>query len=105
MDLSDIDIRRVHLTYRLGSGLSGGSVLFVPAKHYDFTDPKLSLSVNGDEVTITSEAYARSVEVYSQDGYVRFDDNYFDMEKGSRTIRLLEGENKDLRVRSVKDIG
>ncbi len=81
-------------------------MLFAPPKHYRFADPDLQVSVNGEtkEVTVTAGAYAKSVEIWSPDGYVKLDDNYFDMEKGSRTVKLLEGEGKALKARSVYDI-
>ena len=45
-------------------------------------------------------------DFYSTDGYVRFDDNYFDMEKGTKILKIVETEAdlKTLRVRSVYDI-
>ena len=122
IDVSDADIRSAHLHYALlkeeetqgaadGADLAEddtaqGSVLFVPAKHYRFADPHLELDVNRKDrtVTVIAEAYAKSVEIYSAGGYVRLDDNFFDMEKGSRTLQILEGDMDDLKVRSVFDI-
>jgi beta-mannosidase len=84
----------------------GGSVLFVPPKYYRFKDPALEVRFDPEkgEITITSAAYARYVEIYSEDGYIRTDDNFFDMEAGTRTIKLLEGDDRNLKVRSVYDI-
>ena len=105
LDFSEYDPRYVHLTYHMDSAC-GGSVLFVPPKYYRFKDPALEVRfdpVKG-EITITSAAYARYVEIYSEDGYIRTDDNFFDMEAGTRTIKLLEGSARNLRARSVYDI-
>ncbi len=111
--LTQAQRRRVHLTYRMiRSGQTetepslSGSVLFVPAKHYEFADPELTLSVSEDGrfITVHACAYAKSVEVYAENGYVRLEDNYFDMEKGSRTLQILEGDAANLKVRSVCDI-
>ena len=57
-------------------------------------------------MTVTAAAYAKAVEVYAEDASVRFDDNFFDMEPGTRTIRVAEGRfvPEKLRVRSVYDI-
>ncbi len=106
MDFSQYDYRSVHLSYSLEKHGSSGSVLFAPPKHYKFTDPGLTLSVDPEtkEVTVTASAYAKAVEIYSPEGYVRLSDNYFDMEKGSRTISILDGAEKPLFVRSVYDI-
>lgn len=106
MDFSAYPYREVHLSYRLKGAGSSGSVLFCAPKHHKFADPQLTWEVNEAEgtVTVSSRAYARAVEVYSESGYLRLDDNYFDMEKGERTLRLMEGTLKDLKVRSVYDI-
>ena len=95
----------MHLTYHMDSAC-GGSVLFVPPKYYRFKDPALEVRFDPEkgEITVTSIAYARYVEVYSEDGYIRTDDNFFDMEAGTRTIKLLEGSARNLKARSVYDI-
>ena len=105
LDFSEYDPRCVHLTYHMDSAC-GGSVLFVPPKYYRFKDPALEVRFDPEkgEITVTSMAYARYVEVYSEDGYIRTDDNFFDMEAGTRTIKLLEGSARNLRARSVYDI-
>ena len=102
LDFSGYDPREVHLTYRMGRG-GGGSVLFAAPKHYRFADPALEVQADPEnrKITVTSRAYARYVEVYSEDGYIRTDDNFFDMEAGTRTIRLLEGSARNLKARSV----
>ncbi|MDO4617280.1 MAG: glycoside hydrolase family 2 protein [Lachnospiraceae bacterium] len=109
MDLADINERQVHLHYGFftnNAEISSGSVLFIAPKHYCFADPKLTVKVleDGRTLEITAHAYAKSVEVYSESGYIRTGDNYWDMEAGTRRIELLEGEARDLRVRSVFDI-
>ena len=107
MDLSDIDPYTQHLAYRLeGNESSCGSVLFAPPKHYRFADPGLTVQYDPAEgtVTVTAKAFARSVEVYSSKGCIRLDDNFFDLEAGSRTLRLIKGDPEGLLVRSVYDI-
>ncbi len=105
LDFSEFDPRSVHLTYHMGSA-GGGSVLFVPPKYYRFEDPALEVSIGPAkrEITVTSKAYARYVEVYSEEGYIRTDDNFFDMEAGTRTLQILEGSPRNLKVRSVYSI-
>ena len=86
--------------------IPGGSVLFTSPKHYRFADPQLAVTrgPGEDEITVSAKAYARYVEIFSADGYIRTDDNFFDMEAGAPTVRLLEGNGDRLRVRSVYDI-
>jgi beta-mannosidase len=106
IDLSDIDPYRHHLSFRMEKHGSSGSVLFAAPKHYAFTDPHLQICADpsGRTVTITADAYARSVEIASEDGRLVPEDNYFDMEPGSRTLRILRGGSDALTVRSVYDI-
>ena len=108
LDFSSYDYRSIHLIYCLKESGSFGSVLFCAPKHYKFADPQLSVHVDeaAGTVTVESQAFAKAVEVYSPNGYIRFDDNYFDMEKGTRTLKVLEAETdlKDLKVRSVYNI-
>ena len=106
IDLAQIDPMRHHLTFRMEKSGSAGTVLFVPPKHYRFADPHLKVSADssGTEVTVTAGAYAKSVEIMSGDGSLLLEDNYFDMEPGSRTLRVLRGETAALTVRSVFDI-
>ncbi len=102
------DEREMHLYYEFRQGdqvVSSGTALFVAPKHYHFADPQLRARVEGNEVIVTSEAFAKGVCVESEDGNLRLSDNFFDMEKGERRLlvqgTLPEGE---LRVRSVYDI-
>ena len=53
---------------------------------------------------VTSEAYAKSVEVRNEDETLMLSDNYFDMDNGERRIRVLSGNTDKLYVRSVYDI-
>ena len=106
MDFSEYDSRSIHLTYSLEGAGSSGSVLFVPPKHDRFADPALQVTYDEGtgEVTVTARCYAKSVEIYSEDGYLLLEDNFFDMEAGSRTVKLLKGPSSSLRARSVYNI-
>ena len=107
MDFSDTDYLANHLSYTLETeqgAVSGGSVLFTAPKHYRFADPRLTVSVEGDEIAVTACAYARGVEIECTDGDILLSDNYFDMEEGTRRVKILEGRPGTLRVRSVYDI-
>ena len=106
MDFSDYNPRWIHLCFRLRKSGSFGTTLFVSPKHYRFADPKLEIVTDSATglVTVTAQAFAKSIEIYDPDGYVRLNDNYFDMEKGSRTLALLEGKAGHLIARSIFDI-
>lgn len=107
MDFHKTDPGENHLSYRLernGMIVSEGSVLFTAPKHYQFTDPHLSAVVEGDEITVFADAYARAVEIDSPGSDLILSDNYFDMERGSRTVKILEGSPKTICLRSVFDI-
>ena len=110
IDLREIDPMRHHLHFRMEKTGSSGSVLFIAPKHYAFTDPHLKVRVEEDDsapgrtITVTADAYARSVEILSEDGSLLTEDNYFDMEPGSRTLRVLSGSVEGITVRSVYDI-
>nr|WP_300816640.1 glycoside hydrolase family 2 protein [uncultured Acetatifactor sp.] len=118
LDCNDIDPLKVHLEYALyvdGTNVSSGTTLFCAPKHYGFLDPELRVCVEGDRVTVTAANYAKSVSVETETGILRLDDNFVDMEAGSRTFRILPGrdftEGKDAaevsgayRARSVYDI-
>ena len=113
LDFNDQDPLEVHLTYELvvdGNVVSSGSTLFCAPKHFHFADPKLSVSVDGDTVTVTAENFAKSVSVETENGVFRLDDNFVDMEAGTKTFRILPtadftaegtGVSGAYRVRSV----
>ncbi len=108
---SEKQMQHLHLTYRMEKHGCEGSVLFLPAKHYAFQDPILTLAYEEETgtVLVESQAYAKSVEIYSSEGTIRLDDNFFDMEKGQRRVKVIEAEEhvdlKCLKARSVYDIG
>ncbi|MCI8442180.1 MAG: glycoside hydrolase family 2 protein [Provencibacterium sp.] len=91
------------LTHR-GECVSAGTVLFTAPKHFHFLDPQLSVSREGDTITVFAAAYAKSVEISSPDSDLILSDNYFDMNAGRCTVKILEGDPKELSVRSVYNI-
>ncbi len=108
LDFSSYPELESYLSFRFlqdGKIVSEGSTLFTAPKHFAFVDPKLSLFVEGEEITVTAKAYARSVEIIAKDGDCVFDDNYFDMNPGEKRIRIVEGSATRFSVRSVYDIG
>lgn len=87
-----------------GEEISGSSVLFCPPKHFGFLDPKLTAQQNGREITVTAQAYAKGVEIEFPDSDVLLSDNFFDMDGGTKTVTIVSGEPKTIRVRSMYDI-
>ena len=91
--------------YKDGKMISSSSVIFSVPKYYEYKDPQLEAHIEGDEVVVTSQAYARSVEILNENEDWILDDNYFDMEAGeTRRIKIIEGKADKLKLRSVYDI-
>ncbi|MBP5384852.1 MAG: glycoside hydrolase family 2 protein [Lachnospiraceae bacterium] len=87
-----------------GAVISSGTVIFSIPKHFRFADPQLKVRVEGREIVVEAQAYARSVEIRNRNEDLRLSDNYFDMNAGEKRVRILSGEPEDVRVRSVYDI-
>lgn len=114
LDFNGQDPLSVHLSYALeigGSIVSEGTSLFCAPKHYHFLDPELTVRRKDDTITVTAKAFAKAVSVETDEGVLRLDDNFVDMEAGERMLHVLPGrdfkdpgdlyEGKTLRVRSV----
>ena len=70
-DFHDAPLYSSYASYDMfidGKWVSGGTALFCPPKHFHFADPKLQFKVEGDEITVSASAYARSVEITCDDG-------------------------------------
>ena len=104
LKFSDVDIENNYLWYEYSDCNYGGSVIFTAPKHYHFIDPELSVSRNGNTISVTAKNYAQMVELYSPTENFVLSDNFFDMESGTRTVEILEGNPCDVMVRSVFDI-
>ena len=107
MDFDGEDPYGCYFAYALENGdgtpAGGGTVLFCAPKHFRFEDPELEAHAEGDEITVTAGAYARSVEIQCGPD-VLLEDNFFDMNAGTRRIRVLRGKAGEVKVRSVYDI-
>lgn len=106
-DFSDQDTYGCYYSYSLEDAadkpVGEGTVLFCAPKHFHFADPRLEVRQEGDEIVVTAKAYARSVEILAGPDTL-LEDNYFDLNAGTKRVRVLRGEVKELRVRSVYDI-
>jgi beta-mannosidase len=112
LSLEELDFEKTDVVNNLyyyellidGRVVSASRVLFTAPKHFNFPDPKLSLRIEGDEVVVSAETYAKSVELMPLDCDAIFEDNYFDMIKGERRIKIIKGDPKNIALRSVYDI-
>ncbi|MCR4787725.1 MAG: glycoside hydrolase family 2 protein [Lachnospiraceae bacterium] len=109
MDLFEYDEHVINLAYSFeieGKTVSDGTVIFTAPKHYGFLDPELTLKYDLSKMTITVNAsnYAKGVCIEGTDGDVFLSDNFFDMEKGSKTVNIIRGNATKFRVRSVYDM-
>lgn len=85
--------------------VSEGTCIFCAPKHFEFTDPRLTVEKRGDTLVVTSCAYAKQVWLESEDADLLLDDNAFDMNPGTKVVRVLRGAAEKVRVRSVWDLG
>lgn len=107
IEFSNIDVDNTALYYEFivdNKPVSFGSTLFTKPKYFNFKAPELKAEIKGDEIVVTSNAYARYVEIYSPDSDFILSDNFFDMKKGTHTVKVISGTPKTLVVRSVYDI-
>lgn len=107
MDFNKTDVENNYLSFSFcvdGITVSEGTVLFTVPKHFNFVNPNLRYEIKGDEITVYADAYAKYIEIDSPDSDFILSDNYFDMNAGSKTVKILEGSPKTLRLRSVFDI-
>lgn len=103
----DADIFRHYVSYELiqnGQVISGGTVNFSYPKYFQYEDPKLEYRVEGSEIVVTAQAYAKSVELQNPAEDLVLSDNYFDMNAGEKKVRVLSGSTENIRLRSVWDI-
>jgi beta-mannosidase len=105
--LPDADPFHDYVSYQLlenGKPLSFGTVIFSLPKYFEYPDPQLTCRVEGDEIVVTSQTYAKSVEIQNPQEDLLLSDNYFDMNPGEYRVKILEGKAENLRLRSVYDI-
>lgn len=85
--------------------VSEGTCIFCAPKHFEFVDPRLTVETRGDTLVVTSHAYAKQVWLESEDADLLLDDNAFDMNRGTKVVRVLRGSAEKVRGRSVWDLG
>jgi len=107
VDMSDIKLFDQYISYEVCRGdevLSDGTVNLTFPKYFHYKNPNLQVSVDGNKITVTADAYAKSVEILNENEDIVLSDNYFDMNAGSKTVEVLSGDLTGLKVRSVYNI-
>ncbi|MFQ7693036.1 MAG: glycoside hydrolase family 2 protein [Christensenellales bacterium] len=107
LDLNKINYRNCYLSYALidksNSVISQGTALFCAPKRFEFSNPHLSVRRAGNTLIVHADAYAQSVYIESEDPDLLLDDNFFSMNPGEQTVRILRGKATFPIVRSVYD--
>ncbi len=106
-ELDEASLYENYVSYQLfenGEEVSGGTVLFCAPKHFRFVDPKLSVRVEGDEIIVSAEHYAKSIEVRNENDDLILSDNFFDLNGGEKRVKVLKGNADKIEVRSVYSI-
>ncbi len=107
IDFCKTDVRKNYLSFSFKVGgeiVSRGVVLFTKPKHYQFLDPAITVDVRGDELIVTANAFAKYVYIGNSGDDLILSDNFFDMDKGERRVKILSGNASDLTIKSVYDI-
>ncbi len=108
-DCMDAGLYEDHVSYACyeadgAEPVSGGCVIFCAPKQYHFADPELTVRAEGDELVVDASAYARGVEIRNAADDMLLSDNYFDMDAGTRRVKILKGSPEGLQIRSVYNI-
>ena len=107
VELPEIDCFDEYVSYEAWENeqiISQGTVIFSYPKYFRYQDPKLTVRTEGDEIIVSAQAYAKSVEITNKNDDLILEDNYFDMNAGERRVKILSGIPDGLKVRSVYDI-
>lgn len=105
--LPEINIFSEYVSFGMrqnGEIISEGTVIFSYPKYFRYENPHLSFCLEGDEILVSADAYAKSVEIQNEQEDFILSDNYFDMNGGEKRVKILSGEAKGIRLRSVYDI-
>ena len=107
IEFPEADPYSEYISYELekdGEIISSGSVNFSYPKYFRYEDPQLTCRVSGDEIEVTAKAYAKSVAILNENEDLILSDNYFDMNAGTKRVKIESGDVSKLMLRSVYDI-
>lgn len=108
VELPDIKIYEEYVSYEASINnevVSEGTVIFSYPKYFRYENPELSYTVDGDTITVSANAYAKSVEILNDNEDLILSDNYFDLNGNEKTVKVLSGNIDNIQLRSVYDIG
>lgn len=94
VDLPDIDIYQEYVSFQAekdGATVSEGTVIFSYPKYFRYENPDLTASVDGNHITVHAATYAKSIEILNEKEDLILSDNYFDLNAGSKTVEILNG--------------
>ncbi|MCQ2539439.1 MAG: glycoside hydrolase family 2 protein [Acetatifactor sp.] len=107
LDMSDADLYSNYVSYRLKEGdkvVSEGTVLFCPPKFFRFKKPDLQVKIEGDELVVSSDVFAKSIRIQNENDDMILEDNFFDLNGGEKRVKIVRGVPSNLHVSSVYDI-
>mgnify|MGYP005792723793 FL=1 len=107
VEFPEVDVFSEYVSYEAwedGEKISEGTVIFSYPKYFRYEDPKLTCKVEGNQITVSAGAYAKSVEILNENEDLVLSDNYFDLNGDSKTVEILRGKPEGLKLRSVWDI-
>lgn len=107
VEFPDLDVFDEYVSFEAeenGEIISQGTVIFSYPKYFHYQDPKHTFRVEGDEIVVTADCYARSVEILNENEDMVLEDNYFDMNAGERRVKIISGKPENIRVRSLYGI-
>lgn len=105
--LPKADIFSEYVSYELrqeGKVISEGTVIFSYPKYFRYEDPNLSYRIEGEEIVVSADAYAKSVEIQNAAEDLVLSDNYFDINGDEKRVKIISGEAKGIRLKSVYNI-
>lgn len=106
-ELPDLNVFCEYVSYEAwesGEKISEGTTIFSYPKYFQYEEPNLHYTVNHDEITVTADTYAKSVEIQNKNQDLVLSDNYFDLNGGSKTVKILRGDATGIHIRSVYQI-
>ena len=82
----------------------GGTKEFEVPALFRYEDPNLSYRIEGEEIVVSADAYAKSVEIQNAAEDFVLSDNYFDINGDEKRVKIISGEAKGIRLKSVYNI-
>ncbi len=107
VELPDADVFENYVSYQMeadGEIVSQETVLFCFPKYFHFHKPAFEVKVEGDELVVSADCFAKGVRILNADDDMCLEDNYFDMNGGTRRVKIVEGKPEGITVSSIYDI-